>query len=207
MRDFRSELAQVRCWDAHTERVYRATGIPIDDCVLQNREELIGLCEFIEAENIRSYLEIGTWTGRLVSTLHNLFDFDLCAACDIGHATSCGLPLRLPFGAQFLRASSHSPEYREWRSLMGGADLVFIDGDHSYEAVRRDYEINRELPHRWLAFHDILGAEPSTAGVARLWSELRGEKYEIIRPHRELELGHSTMGIGLFRERPLTPSG
>ncbi len=200
-RDFRSELARDKCWDAETERRFRATGIPLEDCLLQNRDELIALCEFIEAQDIKSYLEIGVWTGRLVSTLHRLFDFERVYACDIGWVEQVGLPLNLPFGIDFLRASSHAPEYVAWRRAMPPVDLVFIDGDHSYEGVRRDFEINRALPHRWLGFHDITGAEATTIGVKRLWDELGGIKIELVRPQREIGLTRSTMGIGLWCER------
>ncbi|MCC6620722.1 MAG: class I SAM-dependent methyltransferase [Deltaproteobacteria bacterium] len=199
-RDFRAELARDKCWDAETERRFRTTGIPLEDCLLQNREELIALCELIEAQEIRSYLEIGVWTGRLVSTLHRLFDFDHVHACDIGWVEEVGLPLNLPFGIDFLRASSHSERYVAWRKRMPPVDLVMIDGDHTYEAVKHDFEINRRLPHRWLAFHDITGDNETTVGVKRLWDELVGVKIEIVRPHRELGLTRSTMGIGLWRE-------
>jgi len=199
-RDFRAELARDKCWDAETERRFRATGIPLEDCLLQNREELIALCELIEAQRIRSYLEIGVWTGRLVSTLHRLFDFDHVHACDIGWVTRLGLPLQLPFGCDYLEASSHSEAYLAWRARMPPVDLVMIDGDHTYEAVRLDFEINRRLPHRWLGFHDITGDNETTVGVKRLWDELVGIKIELVRPHKELGLTRSTMGIGLWRE-------
>lgn len=183
--------------------MYRALEVPLDDCILQNREELIGLCEHIAAQGIRRYLEIGIWTGRLISTLHRLFDFDVVAAADLGVAEGLGLPLRLPFGATFFRGDSTSTAYRQWRSGLGPLDLVLIDGDHSYAGVRRDFEINRAFPSRWLAFHDILGGEPSTEGVGIFWRELAGDKIEIVRPH--LELGRrSTMGIGLWRNPDVT---
>lgn len=199
--DFRALLAEDRCWDAGVQATYEATGEPREDAILQNREELIGLAEFIAAENIRSFLEIGVWTGRLVSTLHRIFRFDLVAAVDHGYAQRLGLPLHLPPDARFLAADSDSAAYREWRALLPAFDLVFIDANHGYRAVRRDFELNRALPHRFLAFHDIAGQGRATAGVRRLWAELGGRKREIVAPHRELGLDHSTMGIGVWSER------
>lgn len=198
-RDFRAELEQERCWDREAQTLYETVGIPLVDAILQNREELIALCEWMDQRQIRRYVEVGVWTGRMISALHRIFDFDLVAACDLGYAEDLGLPLRLPFGTRFLRASSHSGEYVAWRRALGPVDLVFIDGDHSYEAVRADFEINRELPHRWLAFHDITGNDPNSEGSRRLWRELTGDKYEILRPHRELGREGSQMGIGLWR--------
>ena len=199
-RDFRSELAGTKCFDADVDRIARTTGVPRADCVLQNREELIALCEWIDSHGIRSYLEIGVWTGRLLTTLHRLFKFDFLAACDILEAfEKFGLEVSLPAHTDLFVGDSCSDGYVEWRRNLGPIDLVFIDGDHSYEAVKRDFALNRELPHRYLAFHDITGRDPWTTGVGRFWKELDvGTKREIVLPHRELGLDHSTMGIGIW---------
>ena len=198
-RDFAAELADVRCWDQEVQRLFEQHGEPLVDAILQNRDELVGLCEFIEARRIRSYVEIGTWTGRLVSTLHRLFDFELTAACDDGYAERFGLPRSLPPAARFFRGSSGSEEFEAFRAELGPVDLMLIDGDHSYRSVRRDYEIQRRHPHRFLAFHDITGANRHTVGVRRFWEEIdEGQKLEIVWPHRELGLDHSVMGIGIW---------
>lgn len=198
MRDFRAELAHDKCWDRATEAICQKAGAPREDAILQNREELIALCQFIEREGIRSYLEIGCWTGRLVSVLDRLFAFDRVAVCDAGHAQGLGLPLRLPFGCTYFQGSSHSEEFVQWRAALGPIDLVMIDGDHRYEGVKLDWQIQRRFAHRYLAFHDITGRHPTTLGVKRLWDELGGKKQEILRPHVELDLAETTMGIGLW---------
>lgn len=199
-RDFAAELAGVRCWDAGVQAIYEERGEPVVDAVLQNRDELVALCEVIDSWEVRSYLEIGVWTGRLVSTLHDLFGFERVAACDDGYARRFGLPLRLPAEARYFEGDSRSAAYAEWRRELGAIDLVFIDADHSYAGVRADFERERGMPHRVLAFHDITGANRHTAGVARFWRELDvGIKRELVLPHRELGLPHSTMGIGLWR--------
>jgi hypothetical protein len=197
-RDFRAELGEVRCWDAGVQAVFDERGEPVVDCSLQNREELIGLCEFIARHHIRSYLEIGTWTGGTVRALHRLFDFDTLAVCDHGWVRSLGLEVRLPAAAQLFEGDSDSDDFLRWREALGPIDLVMIDANHRYHAVRRDLEINRRFPHRFLAFHDITGANRHTTGVRRLWSELTGWKHEICRPHTELGLDHSVMGIGIW---------
>jgi predicted O-methyltransferase YrrM len=65
------------------------------------------------------------------------------------------------------------------RSLTGGrpVDFLFIDGDHSYEGVKRDFELWSPLvrPGGLIAFHDMRPDHPD--GVPRLWAELR-ERYE-----------------------------
>ncbi|MCB0324609.1 MAG: hypothetical protein KDD69_13595, partial [Bdellovibrionales bacterium] len=85
-RDFKDLLRSVRCWDADVERFYQENKQPIVDCALQNKDELTALCEWIEQEQIKSYLEVGCWTGRMVNALQELFRFTPCAACDLGIA-------------------------------------------------------------------------------------------------------------------------
>jgi hypothetical protein len=200
-RDFRQELEGVKCWDRPSQELLERHGEALEDAAMQNREELIGLCEFVETERVRSYLEIGVWTGRLISTLDSLFSFDLVAACDQGYARRFGLPIRLPERARFFEGDSESAGFRDWRAELGHVDLVLIDANHAYHAVKRDFEINRCFPHRFLAFHDITGGTRRTAGVGRFWRELDfGHKRSIARPHVELGLDYSIMGIGIWSE-------
>lgn len=56
-------------------------------------------------------------------------------------------------------------------------NLLFIDGDHSYEGVRQDYEIYAPMVKGLIAFHDLAG-EP---GVRRFWNELQSAKYGTMR--------------------------
>ena len=178
---------------------YQAEGEPLEDCILQNREELIRLCEFIEAQGVRSYLEIGLWTGRLLSTLHRLFAFDLVAGCDDGYAQRKGLPLTLPPETHLFKGNSASPDFEHFRRDLGAVDLVLIDGNHHYAGVRQDFEQQRRHPHRFLALHDITGANRHTTGVARWWGEIEGgRKVELLQPHGELGLDSSVMGIGIW---------
>ena len=204
MRDFATELAGDPCWDASTQAVLEEHGEPLQDTILQNRDELVGLCEFIEHHHLRSYLEIGIWTGRLVCALQRLFDFDLVAACDQGWAERLGLEIRLPPETRFFKGDSDSAAFRSWRASLGHVDLVLIDANHAYHAVRRDFEINRAFGHRFLALHDITGATRQTTGVKRFWDELRcGHKLEIVRPQREVGMDRSLMGIGIWSAGPI----
>lgn len=197
--DFRALLADEKCWDRSTEKLFECHGEGLEDAMLQNREEVIALCEFIERAGIRSYLEIGIWTGRLVAALHRIFDFDLVAACDQGYAEQLGFAIPLPPAVRLLRANCQSGAYREWRAGLGHVDLVLLDGDHRLHALRRDFARERDLPHRFIAVHDICGARPATRDVKQFWDGLdAGCRLELVRPHRELGLANSTMGIGIW---------
>jgi hypothetical protein len=191
VRDYAAELRSTPFWDAEVERIYEAEGEPLVDCALQSEAEVVELCRFIESEGVRSYLEIGVWTGRLITALHGVFGFSRVAACDHGWAEQCGFAISVPEEAHFFRGDSGTDAFVAWRRELGPIDLVLIDANHHYRAVRRDFEIERAHPHRFLALHDITGARRGTEGVARLWSELDGHKTEMIAPG-------SKMGIGIW---------
>jgi hypothetical protein len=195
VRDYDAALEGTRFWDAEVERVYAAEGEALVDCALQSKGEVVGLCRFIETERIRSYLEIGIWTGQLVTALHRVFRFRRVAACDHGWAEQCGFAISVPDGTSFFRGDSGTEAYLAWRRALGPIDLVMIDANHHYCAVRRDFQIERAQPHRFLALHDITGARRGTEGVARLWRELDGNKLEIVEPG-------SRMGIGIWSTKP-----
>jgi hypothetical protein len=197
--DFGKATSGMKFWDLATEDIFNKTGVPLEDSILQNREEFLVFCEWIAAHRITSYLEIGTWTGLHLLALHRIFRFQRVAACDIGLAAKFGLPLHLVgSGVPFFLGNSHSVQYEHWRQALGHIDLVFIDGDHSYDGVLSDFQINRQFPFKYLAFHDIKGSSPSTAGVKRFWDELEGNKHEIVRLRRDDGPAVSAMGIGIW---------
>ena len=60
--------------------------------------------------------------------------------------------------------------------LKNPVDLLFIDGDHAYDAVKADFDAYRPLVAGWAAFHDILDTplhRDRGCRVDRLWQELR----------------------------------
>lgn len=91
---------------------------------------------------------------------------------------------------------------RKVADLAGAVDLLFIDGDHSYEAVRDDWRNYHSLvrPGGLVAFHDASGKrQPPTNGASLFLAELAQGKVDG-RRHDVHFILHSLMqGIGYMK--------
>jgi predicted O-methyltransferase YrrM len=80
----------------------------------------------------------------------------------------------------FIQDDSHDVKtLARVEEILGGREIDFlmIDGDHTYEGVRQDFEMYAPLVGRGspIAFHDILPhPEDSLCEVDRFWNEIRG---------------------------------
>ena len=105
-----------------------------------------------------------------------------------------------------LKADSQRPETaREVERLLAGRplDFLFIDGDHSYEGVARDFDLYERLvrPGGLIAFHDIQplregDGNHTVGGVPQFWRELKSRHAsarEIIATPEQ-----SAFGIGVI---------
>jgi hypothetical protein len=98
------------------------------------------------------------------------------------------------------RDSHSETTFRRIARILGGRSIefLFIDGDHSRDRVRQDFDMYSALvaPGGLIAFHDI-SPNPAewTQGVARFWQEFTAE-------HETKECvisGEPGFGIGLYR--------
>ena len=74
-------------------------------------------------------------------------------------------------------------------------DFLFIDGDHSYKGVKRDFEIYSPLVKNGgiVVFHDIVpGPLEKVGGVPRFWHEIR-DKHECL----EIVMNWNQGGYGI----------
>lgn len=81
-----------------------------------------------------------------------------------------------------IEGSSHDPaNVEKVRNYLGNIDFLFIDGDHTYEGVKRDFDLYAPLvaPGGIIALHDIAHSSAEHIRVDMLWNEIKGNyKFE-----------------------------
>lgn len=212
-RRFVSTLAEnldSRTLEDQIDYSYSAEGGLIAPC--QVRSEWVSLVTLLAEEPPKRFLEIGTANGGTL--------FGLCRVAD---PLALGISIDLPPGRlasyplhrrslyrsfagpgqalHLLKADSHAPSARAvvLRLLEGHQlDLLFLDGDHTYDGVKMDFEQYRELvrPGGLIAFHDIVERpDMRQCDVARFWREVR-----VTKPSQEFieRPGQTEWGIGIL---------
>ncbi len=178
----------------------------------QFREELSGLVQALSDLKPKNALEIGTANGgtlfllcRLAHHKANLMSIDLPEGPFGGGYPEWKTELYQSFAKpkqnlQLLRADSHQEKTLRDTQLFFGEkqlDFLFIDGDHTYEGVKQDYEMYAPMVRKGgiIAFHDIVEHRGSACKVDQFWHEVK-QGYT----HKEFvnswDQGH--YGIGLL---------
>jgi predicted O-methyltransferase YrrM len=169
----------------------------IDYCVdrpilmSQARSEIVQLARILQVAAPKRSLEIGTNYGGtlfLLCTLSppdaKIISVDLPSGPFGGGYPRRKAPLFRKFARadqklHLIRADSHSLETKEGilRILDGEQlDYLFLDGDHTYDGVQRDFEMYAPLVRSGgiVAFHDIVTyKQESECQVEKFWREIK----------------------------------
>lgn len=179
----------------------------------QVRSEICELAGLVAAMKPSAILEIGTAAGgtlflfsRLAAPDARIISVDLPWGKFGGGYYFWRIPLYRSFRGQsqrlnLLRADSHSQgTFERVDKLLDGRklDFLFIDGDHTYEGVKRDFQMYSGLVKKGgaVAFHDIVEhPADESCGVHRFWREIKTGF-----PHRELigDKDQKWAGIGVI---------
>jgi cephalosporin hydroxylase len=156
----------------------------------QSPEEILWLLEQLVALRPATIVEVGTDSGgtlflwsRVAAQDAWLVAVDMRPLGLLGSWSAYGLvrrglARRLQRIELVMPADSHDPATVDRvRGILGdrSVDFLFIDGDHTYEGVKRDYELWSPLVRSGgiVAFHDIGPDQPDGFGTASFWSELK----------------------------------
>jgi len=147
---------------------------------LQKPSELAWLINKVEAAAPRCIVEIGCDAGGTLYVWRGLAPIVL--GIDLpGGPYSTGRALT-PHGATLILGDSHDARVAgAAQGFLGDrlADVVFLDGDHTYEGVKLDVMMYAPLIREggMLVLQDIRDHHRPDVGVNRVWGELK-ERYE-----------------------------
>jgi hypothetical protein len=153
------------------------------------------------AKGCRSALEIGSRYGKSIQLISRQLEpksrvvsVDLPYTGGFGNKLAPEPVLRATIAeiaadgheTHLFLGNSRAPSLVAAVQALGPYDFCFIDGDHSYEGVKADWE--NYGPHaKIVAFHDII----NNVGCFRLWNEIKAE-------YRTVEYTSSMfLGIGV----------
>lgn len=183
----------------------------------QVRSEIEQLLLIMKARNPRVIVEIGTSRGgtlllfsRAASPDATIVSVDLPGGLFGGEYANQNLPLYKSFlksnqRLESIRKNSHKEEtLMEVKKALSNeqVDFLFVDGDHSYIGVKRDFEMYSPLvgQNGIVAFHDIVEHPPETGcEVTRFWEQVKCkyENQEIIENPKQ-----GWAGIGILFMNP-----
>jgi cephalosporin hydroxylase len=158
---------------------------------MQIKEELIEFLKILHKMELKRIIEIGTAKGGMIFLFSKIVSRD-------AKIISIDLP-KGPFGGgysflrillyklfiekdkkiYFLRMNSHDEKtLKKVEKILNGkkVDLLFIDGDHTYDGVKKDFEMYKKFVKKggFIVFHDITShIFDEKVEVYKFWNEIK----------------------------------
>jgi len=180
---------------------------------LQIQDEILELLKILDEIKPKVIIEIGTANGgtlflfsRIASEDAIIISIDLPGGKFGGGYPNWKIPLYKAFSLSkqklsLIRVDSHDQEtLKKVKKILNNrkADFLFIDGDHTYEGVKRDFEMYSPLVKEGgiIAFHDIVAHSIETeCEVDKFWKGIKDyTSKEIVK-----NCDQGWAGIGMLR--------
>lgn len=184
---------------------------------IQIKSEAIKLLELVKTKNPSVVMEIGTAFGGMLFLFSRVAREDATIiSLDLpGGNFGAGYPwwkvsLYKAFASKgqnihLVRSDSRSQEtYKKVEEILNGRkiDFLFIDGDHTYQGVKEDFESYYRLMSKegMIGFHDIIpNSFDVDIQVHQLWGEIK-DKYktqEIVEDYQQNKAGIGVIQLNL----------
>jgi len=187
------EIGGYRIWDGQRNHLMQSPW--------ELADFIFALKEFEKENNFkfRNFLEIGFSSGINNTILNKFFKFNQIVGIDIFSDNLSGENLLSNMTwKNLILIVGDSTEKRtlEIVKKLGSFELIFIDANHTYEYVKKDFENYKNFlsPGGIIAFHDI--DCPDFPGVKKFWEEIKSEKFYDTKEF--ISMGHFIQyGIGM----------
>ena len=172
-------------------------------------EEYVCLLDFFKTSNIQSYLELGVANGgsffvnsiflqNTATTLHcvdNLSYEGTHVEQTESKILSKVNKLKKMFPHKDVKFFNSSTDLF-FKNNNNKYDCIFIDADHTYEGVKKDFENSLDCLNEngFLIFHDIANTD---TGVAKLWSEIKNN-FKNYKEFKHTKANWYNCGIGII---------
>jgi O-antigen biosynthesis protein len=178
------DFIQASAWIEHTPFAFWLIDVAKPKTVVElgvhNGTSYFAFCQAIKRLNLNSVIfGVDTWKGDEHAGFYTDEIFNLVAGNNSSHYSKFSTLLRTTF--------DEAKDY----FIDGSIDLLHIDGFHTYEAVKHDFEtwLPKLAENSIVLFHDISVREREF-GVFKLWDELK-KQY----PHFQFDFGY---GLGVL---------